>query len=765
MKKRTILFIFSILIILIGLLIFSEKIGFIKSIENIKNKKIEEIEITKIDVTDLENNGNLNHEHLFKTMYDENEHWNECMVCGKKENVVEHKFETKWKLGYESCEYTNGYIKECTCGYSISGHKPCVWKGKWIDHSGFCNDLNGYIEILDYAPIHSRCCSVCGMWIMYSYYEESYGNGLIHNLTRGSNGTYAERCRNKEGKLISCSETLNNGGACAKCDRVHVKGNHVHVVCNSKTGNVKCFYCDKVFGKFTNIINRDNNSPATYTVKTSFVLENCPIQSYELRGFKEYNGSYIEPSAHKQEVLDGSVEEYIENGKTITKFTIITTGKLKEGIKSKIGLESSFWLNGVEVLTEMIPMIPDLVQPTISNINSNSELTEWSRSKPIKITGTENYCNLVNVKILDDKENIIFEGKTSVNNKNYSISCVPQLEAGLSGRKFKVIVTDTCENSTQQDFTISKIDSFGPVATSANSVTGEWSKSRKFTFKATDIGAGEVSIAFNDIEDLELARFNEGEYSRDYEFYGDVYSPKQLSVLYRDKLGNTSIQKVTIDKLDNTAPTITNASIHNNVVSVVANDVHEDLGEGSGVVKYRYIASDEKLDSPDVSAGKEINASENIIIDEIYKFKYVYIEAEDLVGNVSEVYEFKIPELVLTSRVDTSLADGKGGVILDWSTYDVEDKYFVIYRKEENATKWETIVSLEEKLTGSGYTDILANDKSKPNISNINIRGDAENNNIKINATSNNNGSNYSYYIEAYDSNNMETLLNFSNII
>ena len=122
-------------------------------------------------------------------------------------------------------------------------------------------------------------------------------------------------------------------------------------------------------------------------------------------------------------------------------------------------------------------------------------------------------------------------------------------------------------------------------------------------------------------------------------------------------------------------------------------------------------------------------------------------------SNVSEVYEFKIPELVLTSRVDSSLADGKGGVILDWSTYDVEDKYFVVYRKEENAIEWETIVSLEEKLTGSSYTDILANDKNEPNVPNINISGDAQNNNIKINATSSDNGTKYSYYIEAYDDN------------
>ena len=140
---------------------------------------------------------------------------------------------------------------------------------------------------------------------------------------------------------------------------------------------------------------------------------------------------------------------------------------------------------------------------------------------------------------------------------------------------------------------------------------------------------------------------------------------------------------------------------------------------------------------------------------------YIYIQAEDLVGNLSEIYEFEVPQLVLTSKVNLNTENEKGEVILDWSTYNIQDKYFVIYRKQENEDNWETIVSLEEKFNGNNYIDISANDKILPNEPKINISEDVESNNITIIANSEDKGTKYVYYIEAYDSNN--NLLNISN--
>lgn len=118
--------------------------------------------------------------------------------------------------------------------------------------------------------------------------------------------------------------------------------------------------------------------------------------------------------------------------------------------------------------------------------------------------------------------------------------------------------------------------------------------------------------------------------------------------------------------------------------------------------------------------------------------------------------------LVLTSKVNLNTANGKGEVELDWSGYDLEDKYFVIYRKEENANDWETIVSLEEKLTGGKYIDTFGNDKGNPSTPTINIEGNTQNNKIQLTQNATDTGTKYLYYIEAYDSG--DTLLSKTNI-
>jgi hypothetical protein len=132
---------------------------------------------------------------------------------------------------------------------------------------------------------------------------------------------------------------------------------------------------------------------------------------------------------------------------------------------------------------------------------------------------------------------------------------------------------------------------------------------------------------------LALANFDGEKYYRNYEFVGDVYSSKQLSVLYKDELGNTSMQKVSINKIDNTAPTIISGRIHNNKLIMTANDAKEGIGDGSGVAKYRYVTSEEKLYNPEVliNTGIEVTASEEIVVDNISNVKYAYIVAEDLV--------------------------------------------------------------------------------------------------------------------------------------
>ena len=545
--------------------------------------------------------------------------------------------------------------------------------------------------------------------------------------------------------------------SCAKCNYSYTKIEH-SIQIDRGTNKLYCSVCKSEFGTFSDEIRRTSSTPDTYTWIINVKLTNGAT-FYDTNIFSNYSGGF---ESTKQTLTSKNSDS--------TEVTITSIGKLKPTVKAGISECVMFFLKINEVecycMTDYKMFYPDSVEPTIINIDQEESLQmKWNKIKKITITGKENWCNTVKVKIVDieDETNVIFEGETSVENEQYLISCIPKIGIEVKEKIFKVIVTDDCENSIEQEIKISNVDSIPPTPISETEILGDWAKSKEFTFTATDYGIGQVSIAFNDIKDLQLAKADENTYSRDYTFIGDVYMPKQLSVMYKDGLGNTSMQKITIDKIDNTAPSITNAELHNSIITITSHDKHETLGEGSGVVKYRYLASEEKIENPTLTIenSTEVNKTEEIKIKDIYKMKYIYIVAEDYVGNTSEVYEFKVPELKLTATSNPNTSNGKGEIILDWSSYDVRDKYFVIYRKKENQENWETIVNLEQKLTGSTYTDTLANDETNPHTPSITITEDTENNNINITGNSSDNGTKYTYYIEAYDS--AETLLSKSN--
>ncbi len=728
MKKIfKIIMIIVIMSILCVLILFCTKQYRISLMENIRQKiaKTEENtqninEVTTVDVTNLEDNGNIEHEHIIKTMYNENEHWEECIICGQKQGILKHSLTTVWALNYESCRYDNYATSSCTCGYSYVWYKACIWDG------------SSYLQLTGHD--HSKKCQICGSYIMHDYYR----NGVLYSTSK-----WNLNCTTSNGTRITC----NNGGYCPLCKKTWSTGSHS---VQSKDGILKCETCNKQFGTYSleQDIADTSTIPVTYTT----------VYKINLIGATYYNT-----------LGESDKQNYQINRQTIsnmnqakTEFVVTSTSQMISNMKQKKNSSPYVEItSGGKRFYMTLPEItrsPDITEPTITSVTSydNTELLEWSKNKPIIITGTENYCNKVKVKIveIENEENVVFETETNVSSGNYSVSCIPELEVDTNGKKFKAIVTDSCENSAEQEFTIAKVDIIPPKPTSNEEVGGDWAKSKDFTFTATDYGIGEVQIAFNDIKDLKLAKVNENTFSRDYKLTGDVYKSKQLSVMYKDGLGNISMQKITIDKIDNTAPTITNAELHNNKITITANDEHETLGEGSGVVKYRYLASEEKIENPKLTNenSTEILKDEEIKIKDIYKMKYIYAVAEDYVGNISEVYEFKVPELKLTATANPNTENGKGEIILDWSSYDVTDKYFVIYRKKENQEEWEKIVTLEQKLTGSTYTDILANDEAKPNTPSITIIGDTENNNINITSTTSDNGTEYTYYVEAYDS-------------
>ena len=81
MKKRNLIKMIIIALILISILgavmWYSKSINKLLLIENIKQAINEENNITTIDVTGIELGKETEHEHIYKTVYDEEKHWEE----------------------------------------------------------------------------------------------------------------------------------------------------------------------------------------------------------------------------------------------------------------------------------------------------------------------------------------------------------------------------------------------------------------------------------------------------------------------------------------------------------------------------------------------------------------------------------------------------------------------------------------------------------------------------------------------------------------
>ena len=105
--KLTIGIILTTLILVLGLFAYSENIHKIGFIENAKNTILQLIgdnsrtadnQITTIDITGITPTPESEHEHIYKTHYDDTKHWEECTVCGIKRNEQTHSLTTTWAL-------------------------------------------------------------------------------------------------------------------------------------------------------------------------------------------------------------------------------------------------------------------------------------------------------------------------------------------------------------------------------------------------------------------------------------------------------------------------------------------------------------------------------------------------------------------------------------------------------------------------------------------------------------------------------------------
>lgn len=215
MKKKILIISILVISIAIGVLVISKKyVKIIDKITPITELKIEEKSnnenITTIDITNLNSNIIIEHEHINKTVFDSKNHWEQCKVCGEKTNIKVHQFTSNWTIeNSNNCSEENKNIFNCTCGYSYEntiGRKQ---------HSS----LRYFNHGAEYE--YRSTCDTCKTDI------------IIHN------------CYKNDGSRITCQ----NLGQCYMCGCTYTNSNsmHYYTVVDNKYKDIKCRMCKKEF--------------------------------------------------------------------------------------------------------------------------------------------------------------------------------------------------------------------------------------------------------------------------------------------------------------------------------------------------------------------------------------------------------------------------------------------------------------------------------------------------------------------------------------
>lgn len=612
---------------------------------NYSTKSINAAETT-IDLTNLSTGENSSHTCIFKTNYDENNHWEECIICKKTKNIKEHTTKRSWAFGYSSCHQDNYATDICQeCGYSKTYRVPCTWDG----HS-----YVRYSSMMPYS--HVKLCSVHNSVIYFDYYY----NGTLYSNTGNS---HTERCyyyENGEKKIATCR---TSGKSCAVCGQTFTGLHNPYWVSggyfsasddNLTTFNKKlltCVDCGEVFAttEETNTHWLSNGSWYTKFVST-VTFENgntfvsaSPGSSTDSSWFDNTNFSY---------------NTSVVNGKNV--MTMTTTRRIKTNSISSVYFDDYQQLSLRASDGNIYSFVtysgrgerPEYSPPVVKSVDATTitSVAGWSTSVNISVTGTEDHASLVSYQLYDDNDELLNEGKASVNNNVYSFSFIPCLEADGEGRTFYFLISDEYGNSTKKTFTLSKIDSKAPTMFTEKEYTSEWSKTKNITFVVTDtgigsVGKGAVYIGFNNQDDLREADYNNGTFSREYSFTGDVYDSCTGAIYIKDRLGNITTEFVKIGKLDNTNPTISNVKKvrDNNKMNftVTANDINTKLNaSGSGVVGYGISTTEKEPTSWQTS---------NILT--VNKNGIYYIYAKDAVGNISSPKKVSVTELTAAYKV------------------------------------------------------------------------------------------------------------------
>ena len=541
-----------------------------------------------IDLTGLVTGEDPGHNHVFPKKFDDNNHYEECVICGLKQNIEAHNITRKIAMeNLPACHTGNYYINSCKCGY---------YKTEYVGHISEGKIYTAPNEITDFET-----CSVCNAWAV------------------------ANKCIKSDGSIINC----NNLGVCSRCGYNYNKKTH-EIIENSTGG--KCRSCGEhlIEPLENSYVYNEQNNQYVFTFKFKILDSNLHIVDNSAWHTTNVGFNKISMSNTR----DNGIETVTATMEPENRYQ----GMLKFNGRICYKYGTSEQQNNIVFEQKIIPEVAksEIQEIKVADIG---ESQGWTKQKQITVKGMDNWSNNVKISMQNSSGNIIYdEVIVPVNNNNYEYTFIPELEAGEEGETYTIVVKDVFEKSKTKDITVNNIDFKAPQLASDTHYIEGWSRAKEIKIEATDEGIGNVQIAFNNENDYQAGQIENGKYTRKYLFTGDVYESVQGGIYLKDGLENKQMSTIKIGKIDNKSPTITKVETRKEgektIVTINANDINEKLGqEGSGISGYA-ITKTKQL--PEDNMYKENN---EIQLQEAGTY-YVYVK--DNVGNISARYTLEI---------------------------------------------------------------------------------------------------------------------------
>lgn len=547
-----------------------------KGVETQKTVNISNIQEEGVDLTGLVTGSeSIEHNCIWERKYDENNHWEECSICGKIQNQEAHN---KIYVGGEyTCKSTEpDRYETCSddCGYSQLIPKPAhISDGKWYK----------------YDTYHYRICKNCKV----------YMPGEEQCTFQLQDGTVVK-------KGDSRIHEAGDGAKCLVCGNTsNIKQ---HMITNDSQG--QCVWCLKEstitreYGMTPNLgITGDNWSNIIKTDMTNgnnidiYYKASCSLGEIQYSSIADYSGGYLQLGTPQ-------VYQKLNNGEIIYKVTVSMNNDTQMINKTSYrALARIFYYHPENAFQDSIgtPAGTNAIYVYIGIQDNNApEITEitpvygnlqdgWATNASLQIKGTAKQKELVYLSIYDEENNVILDNvsvATIGTEGEYSYEAQVPIEAYQS-KKFTISVKDLIGNESTKQVTLENIDTKAPTYIGETNYTKDWTKVKDITFTAEDRGIGEVEIAFNNKVDYAIAEKVDNQYIRKYRFIGDIYEDVDSIIYMKDKLGNEDLVKLKIGKIDNTSPTITNVKQEKQTggstkIIITANDINTTINqEGS----------------------------------------------------------------------------------------------------------------------------------------------------------------------------------------